>query len=164
MQTQTTTISALLLAGCLAAIPASHAEIFIINTQTMEPEQVDTATSRSLSDVQANRAVLLQYYHYDERRNAALLHQRSIQELSYRVQQFTQTGADEPTLAALNNQIRQLQGDTQKALVFLSPFELPEMKQLYAVEKDNADKLAQLQRQAETIRTIAPVPASSATE
>lgn len=149
----TQTSKAILLAGMLCTA-AAHAEIYIINSQTLDPEQLGTGGGHSLSDVAANRKVLLDYYQYTHQQTAVAGHQQSTQELTYKIQQLSQTGADEQTLTSINSQITQLQDAIQTTLPALSKFEMPEFQQLHRTEQENARQLENLQQQAAKIPVI----------
>ncbi|MDO5639678.1 MAG: hypothetical protein Q4G28_07380 [Neisseria sp.] len=155
MQNKKSKTRALLLCGLMLAQPVG-AEIFIINTQTLDPEQLGTGRGHSLSDVEANRKVLLDYYRYSEQQAAVVGHQQSTRDLAYKIQLLSQSGADEQTLNEVNSQLKQLQQAVQAALPGLSKFELPEFRQLHRIEQENAAQLENLQQQVGKIPAAPP--------
>lgn len=144
-------IRSILLAGSLLCAWPLQAQVYIINTQTLDPEQLEPGSGHSLGDVEANRKILLDYYHYSERQNAVLGRQQATRDLAYKIQQLSQTGADEPTRLSINNQLKLLQNATRAELPELSKFELPEFRQLQQIEQENAAQLENLQQQAAQI-------------
>ena len=155
------TIKSALLTCCLFSIHAAQAQVYIINTQTLDPEQLGTGGGHSLSDVKANRAVQLEYYHYSERQDAVANRRQTIMNLAQQIDTLAQSGTDQQTLTLLDGQIRQLQAATQESLAFLSPFTLPEFKQLYQAEQENAALLTALQQKSAALSAAAPSPRPS---
>jgi hypothetical protein len=86
------TIKSALLTCCLFSIHAAQAQVYIINTQTLDPEQLGTGGGHSLSDVKANRAVQLEYYHYSERQAAVANRRQTIMNLAQQIDTLAQSG------------------------------------------------------------------------
>ena len=157
MFTQPTKILSISIALSLtlaAALPA-QAEIFIINTQTLEPASMESQSGTSLSNVQANRQILLNYYHYSERAQAAQQRRLLINQLNNQVTQWLQTGIDQTSSDNLKGQINQLNRDTQEAIKFLAPFTLPELRQLHGFEEQNFAVLEKLQKDSDQLKIVA---------
>ena len=109
------TIKSALLTCCLFSIHAAQAQVYIINTQTLDPEQLGTGGGHSLSDVKANRAVQLEYYHYSERQAAVANRRQTIMNLAQQIDTLAQSGTDQQTLTLLDEQIRHLQARGDRA-------------------------------------------------
>ncbi|UOO81055.1 hypothetical protein LVJ83_08685 [Uruburuella testudinis] len=150
--TQNKIRTALIAFSLLCAWPA-QAEIYIINTQTLDPEQLGPGSGHSLSNIEANRRILLDYYHYTDQQQAVLNRRQATQDLAYKIEHLKQTGADKQTLADINSQLKQLQNAAHTALPELSKFALPEFKQLHQIEQENAAQLENLQQQSAKIPT-----------
>ena len=103
----------------------------------------------------------LEYYHYSERQDAVANRRQTIMNLAQQIDTLAQSGTDQQTLTLLDGQIRQLQAATQESLAFLSPFTLPEFKQLYQAEQENAALLTALQQKSAALSAAAPSPSPS---
>lgn len=134
---------------------SAHAEFFIINTQTLNPEEFSQSAGRSsLSDMDASKTALLQYYQYPERAAAVQGRRQTIDHIAAQMPSLLQNGASESVIGELNAYVRQTEPQIRQSLDFLADFELSELKQLYEIEKRNDKQLQRLKSEIPRIKIV----------
>lgn len=150
----------------------SKASILIVNTPTLDPSQLnnqstsnqqqvtETFSTPSTPDsfVNSTRLMLLQKYGYQEIHSAVMGRQQALQNLSSYVLSLVQQGTNEQNKSELDAHIRQIEGDINKSLQFLSEFELNEFKKVYSVEQQNERMLQQLKEQIGKVKIVETLP------
>ncbi|KLT72780.1 hypothetical protein PL75_06810 [Neisseria arctica] len=122
-----------------------YAQVYIINNQTLDPSDWDTS-STSLSDIDNNKFILLQYYNYAERKKIAETKQQNLNELSNEILNLNNSNID-LEIANIQEQLSTMKKESEEAIKFLSTYTLPELKQLNQLEQDNLQKIILLQEQ-----------------
>lgn len=132
-----------LIALLLAAMPA-HAEIYIVNKPTLDTVPAAgtlQVPQFSLSNIDAEKIRLLQSYGYADRVAAAKDRQQKLSLIAARLAGLKQGGGQEGEIRAA---LQDMEQETQQAAAFLANFELPEFKQLYLLEEQNAKTIRDL--------------------
>ncbi|MFV2030246.1 hypothetical protein [Neisseria sp. S1] len=122
-----------------------YAQVYIINNQTLDPSDWDTS-STSLSDIDNNKFILLQYYNYAERKKIAETKQQNLNELSNEILNLNNSNID-LEIANIQEQLSTMKKESEEAIKFLSTYTFPELKQLNQLEQDNLQKIILLQEQ-----------------
>ncbi|MDO4643693.1 MAG: hypothetical protein Q4A74_07620 [Cardiobacteriaceae bacterium] len=147
------------LAGLLLfiiTIASAHARIFIINAQdSINPIDFNPPQNNLPNgNIDASRAMLLQYYHYHELQIATTNRQKNIQLLTQQIKELSKQGANAYSIEELKNYVIQMNEETQKSLEILSKFALKEFKQLYDIEEQNSKQIKVLDHQISDIKII----------
>ena len=138
---------------------SAHAEFFIINTQSLDPAEFSQNAGRSsLSDVEASKTALLQYYQYPERAAAVQQRRQILDHIAAQLPSLLQNGASEAVIGELNAYVRQAEPQIKQSLAFLADFELAELKQLYELEQRNDTQLQRLKAEIGRIKVVEAAP------
>lgn len=122
-----------------------YAQVYIINNQTLDPSDWNTS-STSLSDIDNNKFILLQYYNYAERKKIAETKQQKLNELNNEILNLSNSHID-LEIANIQEQLSTMKKESEEAIRFLSNYTLPELKQLNQLEQENLQKMILLQEQ-----------------
>ena len=163
--------------GVLAYSVSAYGEIFIINTQTLDPATLTVQPSNAgakgrntrsgggkkqeaaplqseTSFIDSTKALLLERYGYQEKSAAVASRGRLIQDLSLKMDEIGRSGASEKTVSELKGIMNQLNAEISRSSSDLSKFELAEFQRLYRAEQQNASQLKQLQAKLNKVPVV----------
>lgn len=153
-------IMTLILVNMSSVVMPVYAEIFIVNTQTLEPQtssasQLPTSTPQfSLSTIDANTIRLLQQHQYTDKATAVNQRQQKLKVMTAQVASWMQHGASEQSLEKVRAALSQTGTEIQQSMAVLSGLDLPEFQQLYTLEEQNARIVQDLGKKLVRVRTV----------
>lgn len=137
-----------LLAGMLAYLPPAYAEVYIINTRTLDAVQQQgeaQVPQFSLSNINIDKIRLLQSYQYADRAAAADLRRQNLVLMDTRLSLWEKNGLPgSEEIGGMRNELSKMNADIRQNLNLLSGVDLPELKQLYEAEEKNAQTVQSL--------------------
>lgn len=137
----------------LSVTPAAYAEVFVVNTATIETPQAASQPYFSLSNLDAGKIKLLQSYGYAERAAASNKRRQSLMLLSAQLAGWKKSGApDQDSVNNIRKSLAGMDAEIRESLGTLGNLDVPELQRLYENEQKNAQAVRALQQQAEKIK------------